>query len=87
MCPVSWVKHIKKHGDGSWEYPNREELLKKFRLLDIEVYIERRQGTLREYLQNNRESLLREAESTESHCYDGKKILWWWITTLNLLRY
>ena len=70
-------KHIRKHNDGNWEYPNHEVLLKECGLLPLEIYIERRRGTLRTYLQEYRADLLEEAEQITKHCKDVKKILWW----------
>ena len=46
-------QHIVKKGE-TWEYPNHEKLFKKAKLLPIETYIERRRGTLRIYLENER---------------------------------
>ena len=74
--------HIRKTGDG-WEYPKHEELLKKCRLFPIDVYLERRRGTLREYLMKYRNNLLQKAIETKKNCRNVHKILWWdqpWIS-------
>ena len=74
--------HIQKIGDG-WEYPNHEDLLKKCRLFPIDVYLERRRGTLREYLMKYRNNLLQKAIETKKNCRNVHKILWWnqpWIS-------
>ena len=70
-------KHIRKHDEENWEYPNHDVLLKECGLLPLEVYIERRQGTLRTYLQEYRADLLTEADKITKHCKDVNKILWW----------
>ena len=44
--------HIRKEGEDSWSALDHKRLLKKCRLLPIETYIERRQGTLRKYLED-----------------------------------
>ena len=69
--------HIKKDGDGTWEYPDHEELERQCGLFGIEVYLERRRGTLRKYLAENKGDLLREAEVTGTHYGDINKKLWW----------
>ena len=66
--------HIRKLRDGRWTYPNHEELLKECGLLEIDSYIERRRGTLRQYMETNRLELLKSAEETKKH---AQKILWW----------
>ena len=68
--------HIQKRGE-TWEYPEHCILFKKAKLLPIEKYIERRRGTLRIYFEQYRLDLLREAQQTETHCYNPNKILWW----------
>ena len=68
--------HIVKNGD-TWTYPNHNKLLKKAKLLPISTYIDRRRGTLRKYLELNRNDLLATAMRTKPHCYDANKILWW----------
>ena len=74
-------RHIRKLNIGGseerWEYPEHRGLLKKCRLFSIKVYIERRRGTLREYLMKYRKGLLEEAESTVAHCHAVNKVLWW----------
>ena len=69
--------HIRKLINGNWTYPNHETLLKECGLLDIDAYIERRRGTLRQYLETNRLDLLESAEATKKHAKDVNKILWW----------
>ena len=46
--------HIRKLQDGKWSYPSHEKLLKECGLLEIDMYIQRRRGTLRKYLETNR---------------------------------
>jgi len=69
-------KHIKKRGEV-WEYPKHDELLKEAKLLPISKYIERRRGTLRKYLEENRKPLMEEARDITQHCYHANKVLWW----------
>ena len=70
-------KHIVKKEDGSWTYPNHEELMGKCKLLPIEKYIERRRGTLRAYLEEYKADLLREVTGLTKPARDPNKILWW----------
>ena len=46
-------KHIRKLVDGTWSYPNHEELLRECCLLPIEAYIARRRGTLKNIWQSS----------------------------------
>ena len=69
-------QHIRKR-DEKWEYPEHEGLLKKCRLFPIDVYLERRRGTLRDYLLKNRQSLLQKAIEIKRNCRNVNKILWW----------
>ena len=69
-------QHIRKHGE-EWNYPIHEQLLKTCRLFSIETYIERRRGTLYEYLKTNCAELLEEVSKCERHYRHAGKILWW----------
>ena len=55
------------------QYPDQQKLLKKCGLFPIDVYIQRRRGTLREYLEENRKQLLRTAEKVKPHNNNVKK--------------
>ena len=68
--------HIRKEGE-EWSYPDHEVLLEKCGLLPINVYVERRRGTLREYLEKNRKEVIEMAEGCGNHCRDPNKLLWW----------
>ena len=70
-------KHIQKKVDGEWEYPNHEELEKECGLFPMDTYIRRRRGTLRRYLENEREELLKEAMDSVPPSKNSNKILWW----------
>ena len=70
-------QHIRKLGENQWNYPAHELLLKKCGLLEIDIYIARRRGTLRKYLEENRLGLLQDAEKTKRHAKDVNKIMWW----------
>ena len=70
-------KHIRKHENDEWEYPNHEDLLRKCGLVDINIYIERRRGTLRNYLEKYRKDLLDRAEKSKRHARDVNRIMWW----------
>ena len=54
-------QHIRKN-EEEWSYPVHEELLAKCRLFPIETYIERRRGTLLEYLKKCCAGLLEEGK-------------------------
>ena len=73
--------HIRKRGgeggEGDWEYPNHKELMVKCKLLPIETYVERRRGTLRKYLEENRADVLAEAGKMGKHNKNVNKIMWW----------
>ena len=60
-------EHIRKRGER-WEYPDMINLQKKCGLFSIEEYVERRRGTLWEYLEANRKRLMEQALETERHC-------------------
>ena len=70
-------EHIVKKEDGSWIYPNHEELMKKCKLLPIKKYIKRRRGTLRAYLEEYKPDLLAEVTGMTRPARDPNKILWW----------
>jgi len=46
-------------------------------LFPIRTYIERRQGTLRKYLQKNQAELLAEATTMTAPSKSVNKVLWW----------
>ena len=69
--------HIRKLEGDRWRYPNHGELEFQCGLFDIDTYIKRRRGTLREYLEKNRVDLLRGAEVEAKHSGDAHKVLWW----------
>ena len=68
--------HIRKRGE-KWEHPNHELLAKQCRLFDIDTYIARRRGTLREYMDEFRKDLLDHATTTRRHNGDVNKLFWW----------
>ena len=70
-------KHIRKRSETEWEYPDHEELLKECGLFPIEVYIQRRQGTLRKYMEECRSDLLKQAYTCQRHYKDAHKLFWW----------
>ena len=69
--------HIRKLGKDNWFYPDHEKLLKQCKLFGIEIYIERRRGTLRRYLEKNKPDLLLRAGRVRKHGRDVHKLLWW----------
>ena len=69
-------KHIRKGRDDKWEYPDHEKLLKECQLFPIDIYIQRRRGTLQEYFMNYRIDLLEEAMKKNKHCHAAHKVLW-----------
>ena len=69
-------EHIRKVREDSWEYPDHEKLLIKCKLLSIETYIERRRGTLRDYIKSNRNELLQQAQKLWKHSRDVNKLFW-----------
>ena len=70
-------RHIRKHDEDRWEYPEHQELLKECQLLPIEEYVERRRGTLRAYFEEVTPALLESTKLVKRHCKDVHKILWW----------
>ena len=70
-------KHIIKHSEDNWEYPCHASLQWECGLFGIETYIQRRRGTLRKYLEDNRKDLLEEAKRTKTPARNANKILWW----------
>ena len=69
--------HIRTVGEDEWEYPDHDVLLKKCRLFSIDIYLQRRRGTLRKYLETYRKDLLEEAEKCGRHCLNVHKVMWW----------
>ena len=75
--------HIKRGAQGVWTYPDHEALLQKCGLWPIGVYIERRRGTLRKYLEENKVELLEDVEALSAPARDPHRVLWWrqpWIS-------
>ena len=70
-------KHIRKIGENEWEYPDHGYLLEKCQLFPIDTYIERRRGTLRKYLEENRKELFENAKQTKLSARNPHKVLWW----------
>ena len=70
-------RHIRKLDDGTWQHPCHKDLQWKCGLFDIETYVERRRGTLRKYLEDNRKELMNEAARTSTPARNPNKILWW----------
>ena len=76
-CRYMTGKHIRKIGEGKWEYPDHEQLRKSCQLLRIEEYVERRKQNLRTFLTEERKELWEEVRKTRPPARDVKKILWW----------
>lgn len=75
--------HIRRDANGVWSYPDHDALMKKCGLFPIMTYIERRRGTLRKYLEDERPELLAEVSELRPAPRDAHRILWWnqaWIT-------
>ena len=68
--------HIRKRVDGSWEYPNHEELERECGLFQMDTYIRGRRGTLRKYLENEGKELLEEAMDSVPPSKTPNKVLW-----------
>ena len=69
--------HIRTVGEDEWEYPDHDVLLKKCGLFSIDIYLQRRRGTLCKYLETYRKDLLEEAEKCGRHCLNVHKVMWW----------
>ena len=69
--------HIRKLDENEWVYPDHDSLERTCGLFDMNTYIKRRRGTLREYFEKFRPDLLREAEVEAKHSKDVNKLLWW----------
>ena len=65
-----------KISEEVWEYPNHDKLQRECGLFPIEVYLERRRGTLRKYLEENRKELLEEAMKMTPAARNPNKVLW-----------
>ena len=70
-------EHVWKIDDDKWEYPNSEELSRKCGLWDIDIYIQRRRGTLNRYFDVYRKDLLNETKRCPKHPRDANKLMWW----------
>ena len=69
--------HICKLSDKEWVFPDHSELLLKCRLFPMSIYLERRRGTLREYIEKNRGDLIQKMVETDNLSRGNKKLLWW----------
>ena len=69
--------HIRKLDNGKWVHPTHDPLFRKCGLFPMNVYLERRRGTLRKYLETSREALLQKAENCNKHCFNVRKVMWW----------
>ena len=69
--------HIRKLENGEWEYPTHDPLFRTCGLFPMHVYLERRRGTLRQYLKTHRGDLLQKAENCDKHCLNVNKVMWW----------
>ena len=56
---------------------NHDKLQRECGMFPIEVYLERRRGTLRKYLEENRKELLEEAMKMTPPARNPNKVLWW----------
>ena len=75
--------HIRQKAQGKWTYQDHAALLNQCGLWPINVYIERRQGTLCKYLEENKMELLADMEDLLAPAWDPHQVLWWrqpWIT-------
>ena len=75
--------HIQKNREGEWSYPDHDVLFQKCRLLPIARYIERRRGTLRNYLETTKPDLFWTVQGLSPPARGAKKVLWWrqpWLT-------
>jgi hypothetical protein len=70
-------QHIRKRDDGVWEYPDHSELQRLCKLFPIETYLERRRGTLRKYMEENRGEMVERAQGMTRPARNPNKILWW----------
>jgi hypothetical protein len=70
-------KHIKKLTDEVWEYPDHNSLERECGLFPIEIYLERKRGTLRAYLEDNRKEVLEKAMELTPPAKNPNKVLWW----------
>merc|ERR1711986_52946 len=69
--------HIRKMGEDKWEYPDHHKLFMKCNLFPMEVYLERRRGTLWEYLNKNKKELVDRMQNLGNKNRGNKKSLWW----------
>ena len=69
--------HIRKLDHGEWVHPTHDNLFRACGLFPMSVYLERRRGTLRRYLETFRGDLLLKAERCKKHNFNVHKVLWW----------
>ena len=82
-------QHIQKISDHKWTYLNHEKLLKKCKLFPMDIYLERRRGTLRDYFNKYRSELLNEMQQLPHHCYAANQKFWWeqsWINKKSMIK-
>lgn len=69
--------HVRKTSEEVWEYPKHDRLERQCGLFPIEVYLERRRGTLCTYLEENRKGMLEKAMEMMPPSRNPNKVLWW----------
>ena len=70
-------RSIQKERDGSWTYPNHDELFERFILKPIEEYIKRRRWTLRQYFELHKTKRLEIVSQIGPPARDPHHILKW----------
>ena len=70
-------KHIRWNAQGVWSYLDHDVLFLSCGLQLIKVYMKRRCGTLRLYLQEYKPKLLREVHDLQPLARNPHQVLWW----------
>jgi hypothetical protein len=70
-------QHIKKLPNGVWEYPDHNLLERECGLFPMDIYLERRRGTLMAYLAEHRTEVLEKAIELTPPARNSNKVLWW----------
>jgi exonuclease III len=69
-------QHIHPNPDGTWHYPNTQEVFNKIGLEPIQQYIDRRQRNIKNYL-NPRSETVKDIKKAIDLDFNLEKAIWW----------
>jgi prophage DNA circulation protein len=69
-------QHIRPNADGTWHYPNTQEVFQKAGLEPIQQYINRRQNGVKKHLNPTSEAIL-EIKKAIALDFNLERAIWW----------